>query len=157
MVCTQNFFFLSHGQATVERGFWFSYNKEMVVEYESSVAKKVVLDGVLKIEITKKLLVSDDSAYSSYVQHLSDQKTERENNEQNRKRKAYDDEIRNLKKKTKISESKASDPRRQADDMSETAQEQQSLTLYNESNNLRTYAKGHDKSFFPNQHLLLNL
>ena len=67
---------LSHGQATVERGF--SLNKEVTVENMKKatlIARRHIVDycrnvGVTKVEITKGMLVSASSARQKYLQHL---------------------------------------------------------------------------------------
>ncbi|KAK6994450.1 hypothetical protein BgiMline_011048 [Biomphalaria glabrata] len=68
---------LSHGQATVERGF--SYNKEVMIENmhkETLVAQRRICDflkvngGVLDVAITKPLLTAAASGRQNYHQYL---------------------------------------------------------------------------------------
>jgi hypothetical protein len=68
---------LSHGQATVERGF--SVNKEVEADNmkeDTVVAQRVICDyisvcgGVLKVPLTKELLAAAASARSQYRLHL---------------------------------------------------------------------------------------
>ncbi|CAG5123146.1 unnamed protein product [Candidula unifasciata] len=76
---------LSHGQATVERGF--SVNKEME-EYNMAertlISRRVIVDhirnqgGVDNIEITPKMLTSASSAHSRYMLYLDSQKEKTE-------------------------------------------------------------------------------
>ena len=72
---------LSHGQATVERGF--SINKEIEVDNlrdESSIAQRVICDhlhnvgGLQKVELDKKLLLSASAARRKYQDYLDEQK-----------------------------------------------------------------------------------
>ncbi|KAK0052348.1 Adult enhancer factor 1 [Biomphalaria pfeifferi] len=75
---------LSHGQATVERGF--SYNKEVMIENmhkETLVAQRRVCDflkvngGVLDVAITKPLLTAAASGCQNYHQYLEKEKTKK--------------------------------------------------------------------------------
>ena len=79
---------LSHGQASVERGF--SINKEIEVENlheQSVVGQRVVYDhvhsvgGILKVELTNGLLVSAGSARQRYHAYLDEQNAARQNEE----------------------------------------------------------------------------
>ena len=76
---------LSHGQATVERGF--SVNKEIEVENlheHSLVAQRIICDhlkavgGVLNVPITKKLLAAAASSRQKYEKYLQDQRDKKE-------------------------------------------------------------------------------
>ena len=90
---------LSHGQASVERGF--SVNKEIAVENlkeESFVAQRYIYDhivsvgGILKVDLNKQLLLSASAARQRYAQYLEEQKREREETARGRKRKAVLDD-----------------------------------------------------------------
>lgn len=81
---------LSHGQATVERGF--SVNKEVEVENlkeHTLVAQRIVCDhvnsvgGVLKVELSKPLLLSVKMSRQRYEKYL-DQEREKKKTEQER-------------------------------------------------------------------------
>ena len=72
---------LSHGQATIERGF--SVNKEVVIENQqtkSLIARRLIKDhiiqagGILQVSITKQMMISVRSARSRYSQYLADKK-----------------------------------------------------------------------------------
>ena len=102
---------LSHGQATVERGF--SVSKEVEVENlkeHTLVAQRIVCDhvnsvggvgGVLKVELSKPLLLSVKMSRQRYENYL-DQEREKEKTEQERsKRKCVLEEIEEVKKKKK--------------------------------------------------------
>lgn len=102
---------LSHGQATVERGF--SYNKEMVVENQegdSLIARRLVKDhitsagGSKNVVITKQMLAYARSSYNRYNQHIEEEKDRKAKEAKNRKRKAEEDYVEELKaKKARIS------------------------------------------------------
>ena len=89
---------LSHGQATVERGF--SINSKLMVENKKSetyVAQRLVIDainragGVDKLEITNEMILDVKNARQKYEQHLADNKKVPQCQENTRKRKALDD------------------------------------------------------------------
>ena len=72
---------LSHGQASVERGF--SVNREAMVQnlgHKSLIAKRVIKDhvrhvcGVLHVNMTKELLQATKCAHQQYKAHLEDEK-----------------------------------------------------------------------------------
>ncbi|XP_072564133.1 uncharacterized protein [Paramormyrops kingsleyae] len=76
---------LSHGQASVERGF--SINKELIVENQkerSLVAQRLIVDhirsvgGIIKVEITKELLLSAAGARQKYHGYLEEEKKKKE-------------------------------------------------------------------------------
>lgn len=81
----QMIFILSHGNASVERGF--SVNKECLVENleeESLIAQRLVHDtalskgGVEKMTISKKFILSCRNAYSRYSEALKKLRLEKE-------------------------------------------------------------------------------
>mgnify|MGYP003471112127 FL=1 len=85
---------LSHGQATVERGF--SVNKNVTTENlskESLIAQRLIIDNIRrvggphKIVITKGLLAFASSARQKYWQYLDDKKQEAIQLEKSSKRK----------------------------------------------------------------------
>eukprot|EP00731_Ephydatia_muelleri_P009822 Em0005g408a len=99
---------LSHGQATIERGF--SVNKEVVIENQqtkSLIARRLIKDhiiqagGILQVSITKQMMISVRSARSRYSQYLADKKECEVKERAQMKRKAELDEIEELKMKTK--------------------------------------------------------
>ncbi|XP_029956953.1 uncharacterized protein LOC115395522 isoform X1 [Salarias fasciatus] len=100
---------LSHGQATVERGFSINKQVETCNILEDSIeALRLICDkvsacgGVLNVPLTKELLASVASARSRYRLHLEQQRLKKENATQSLKRKAAEDEVEDLKKKIKI-------------------------------------------------------
>ena len=84
---------LSHGQASVERGF--SVNKELVVENQSeqTAAKRMIKDhiihvnGVTNVEITYSMVLAARSARAKYANYLAQQKEEQEVEKRNKKEK----------------------------------------------------------------------
>ncbi|KAK9969961.1 hypothetical protein ABG768_028102 [Culter alburnus] len=96
----QSLLILSHGQATVERGF--SVNKQVetcnILE-ESMEALRLICDkvsacgGVLKVPLTKELLASVASARSKYRIHLEQERKKKETTRQSLKRKEAEDEL----------------------------------------------------------------
>ena len=75
---------LSHGQASVERGF--SVKKELVVENrsEQTAARRIIKDhiihvnGVINVEITCNMVLAARSARAKYANYLAQQKEEQE-------------------------------------------------------------------------------
>lgn len=100
---------LSHGQATVERGF--SINKEVetcnILE-KSMEALRLICDkvcvcgGVLKVPLTKELMASVASARTKYRIYLEDERKKKQSATQGLKRKAVQEEIEDLKKKRTV-------------------------------------------------------
>ena len=103
---------LSHGQASVERGF--SVNRQIEVENlheESVVAQRLLCDrdhiknagGIHKVDVSKQLLISAASARQKYMAHLDERKRAKVTEEVARKRKDVLEEIGELKRKKKTS------------------------------------------------------
>ncbi|KAK7877584.1 hypothetical protein WMY93_031716 [Mugilogobius chulae] len=104
----QKLLVLSHGQATVERGF--SINKQVQVcniQEDTVVAHRLVCDfvvrhgGVAKVPITQELLTLAAGARSKYRLHLESAKKKTEKEAQGQKRLAIEKELEELKKKKK--------------------------------------------------------
>eukprot|EP00731_Ephydatia_muelleri_P015573 Em0008g1293a len=96
---------LSHGQATIERGF--SVNEEVVIENQqtkSLIARHLIKDhiiqagGILQVSITKQIMISVRSARSRY---LADKKECEVKERAQMKRKTELDAIEELRMKTK--------------------------------------------------------
>ena len=74
----QELLLLSHGQATVERGF--SVKRHNLTEEESIVSQRLICDylrstgGVANVEVTKELLISVKAARQRYQAFLDDQR-----------------------------------------------------------------------------------
>ena len=139
---------VSHGQASVEKGF--SVNKEIEVENlheHSLVAQRIICDhlkavgGVLNVPITKKLLAAAASSRQKYEKHLQDQRDKKKTDEEQRKRKHILDEIEELKEKKKRMKLDIDSLVKSADDFSVKAEETGQMTLVTKSNALRKAAK----------------
>ena len=97
---------MSHGQATVERGF--SVNKEVAVENlteRSFIAPRIIHDhiesvgGLANVKISKQLLTSSAGARQKYLSYLDDQNRSEVSHENALKSKSTLEEIDVLKKK----------------------------------------------------------
>jgi len=96
---------LSHGQASVERGF--SINRQVEagnIVGETLTARRIVCDsvrvlgGVTNVDVTnKKLLISCSAARQRYLTNLENEKR-KETEASDRKRKALEDEVANYEK-----------------------------------------------------------
>lgn len=139
---------LSHGQASVERGF--SINKELIVENQrerSLVARRLIVDhvrsvgGVTKVEITKELLLSAAGARQKYYGYLDEEKRKKEQQAVDLKRKAFTDELEDLKKKRARMEADICALEKSADEYAEKAESSGNLTFISKSNSFRRTAK----------------
>lgn len=138
---------LSHGQASVERGF--SVNKE-VSEYNQSehnlIARRVIKShinhvGLQNIVITKELLVSVQGARQKYHAHLESKRIDHEKRIKSEKRKLVEEELQVMRKKQKQIETDITSLNKDADRNSEKAETLQSLTYIAKANALRRKAK----------------
>ena len=103
---------MSHGQATVERGF--SINRQVEVENladESYIALRFIIDtvnalggNVLDVPMTPELMSSVQGAHRRYKSSLEKKQKERVNEERVLKRKREEEAIDVLKKKKKMLE-----------------------------------------------------
>ena len=100
---------MSHEQATVERGF--SVNKEVEAENSKEhtlVAQRIVCDhvtsveGVLKIELSKPLLLSVKMSRQRYEKHLDQERHKKKTELERSKRKCVLEKIDEVKKKKRI-------------------------------------------------------
>ena len=138
---------LSHGQASVERGF--SVNKEIEVEnlYEHYVVShRIICDqlravgGVLNVPVTKKRLAAAASSRQKYEKYLQKKGTKRRQ-VKNRERENVLYEIEELKEKKKRMKLDIDSLVKSADDLSIKAEKTGQLTLVTKSNALRKTAK----------------
>jgi hypothetical protein len=120
---------LSHGQATVERGF--SINKEVEVVNMSEttvVAHRAICDhvasvgGIDQVKMTPALLQSCSGARPKYRLFLEAQRKERESREEVKKRKAEEEAKKELVKKRKLLEETIHRLEEDADKHLETAE-----------------------------------
>ena len=124
----KNLLILSHGQATVERGF--STNKQLSrenLQEHSFIALRQVHDhiksvsGAIKVEITK-MITSDTTARQRYMAYLDKEKRKKEKQAVSLKRKSLLDEIEDLKTKKKRLESDAAVLNKSADEFLQNAE-----------------------------------
>nr|XP_033478456.1 uncharacterized protein LOC117254354 [Epinephelus lanceolatus] len=120
---------LSHGQATVERGF--SVNKEVEadnMQEDTVVAQRMICDyvsvcgGVLKVPLTKELLAAAASARSQYRLHLDQEKRKKESDTRREKRKVAEEYLEQLKKKKVTLSEVANSLEKDADKLAEQAE-----------------------------------
>nr|XP_033485749.1 uncharacterized protein LOC117258737 isoform X2 [Epinephelus lanceolatus] len=97
---------LSHGQATVERGFFINKEVEMCnMNKDTVVSQRLICDyvsmcgGVLKVPLTKELLNECTTARNRYRIDLEDERKKKEKTKQMDKRKRAEDELEELCKK----------------------------------------------------------
>ena len=124
-------FLLSHGQATVERGF--SVNKQVAVENlkeRSFIAQRIIKDhiesigGLANVNISKKLLMSSAGARQKYISHLEEQKRIQVSWEKELKRKSIMEENDVLKKFETDTEALL----KTADDFADRAEDTRNIT-----------------------------
>ena len=136
---------LSHGQASVERGF--SINKQVEVENlkeQSLVAQRLLCDhvktvgGVSNVTINNKLLVSSAMARQKYELYLQEEREKKKSNEEMRKRKHLLDELDDLKQKQQRMNSDINSLTKSADECCEKAERTGNLTFVAKSNALRS-------------------
>lgn len=139
---------LSHGQATVERGF--SVNKEVECENmkeKTLVAQRLVydhikqVDGVLNVHITNQLIVSAANARQKYQTYLDLQRQQKLSATEERKRKSTLEEIEEIKKRKKQAEKDHESLVKSADDLCIKAENTGKLELLSQANANRKRAK----------------
>ncbi|XP_052808541.1 uncharacterized protein LOC128237234 [Mya arenaria] len=144
---------LSHGQASVERGF--SVNKEVEVENlkeYSLVSQRLVCDyvnsvgGILNVPITKELMTSASQSRNRYEVYLAKERDKKKTDTQKRKREELSQEIEELKRQCKQAKLDIDSLTKSADSYSMKAEKESNLSFIAHSNSLRQKAK--DKMSF---------
>ena len=139
---------LSHGQASVERGF--SVDKELEVENlanQSLVAQCLVCDhinavgGILNVSITQPLLTSCSAARKRYERYLEQQRQNNKSEEGSRKRKSFLTEIEELKEKKRRTSVDIDGLIKSADNLAEKAESTGNISFVTQSNSLRRTSK----------------
>ena len=142
---------LSHGEATVERGF--SVNKEVEIfnmQPDTVVAHRLVCDyvsscgGVNSVPITKELLNFAAAARSNYRHHLEEEKKKKLTEQQGQKRKKVEEELETARKKRRTLEALCDTLCEEADQLSleaEGKRRSEMEQLISKSNALRSKAK----------------
>jgi len=121
---------LSHGQASVKRGF--SFNKQLEVENvqeRSFIAQRLVQDcsqsvgGGLAVSINKPLLSSAAGARQKYLSYLDEQKRNKASEGVALKQKELANELDELKKKRRRLETDVDGLVKSADEFAQKAEE----------------------------------
>lgn len=139
---------LSHGQATVERGF--SVNRQVCVENLkdlSYVSQRVVCDavekagGVLQVPITRELRMAVSAARHKYGAYLEAEKKQNLEASKQRKKQCIEEELDGMKRKKKRLELTIDDLMASADAYAEKAEAANDVAHIVKSNSLRKTAK----------------
>ena len=135
---------LSHGQASVERGF--SFNKEISVENlkaNSLIARRHIVQyikrhgGAIKVQITKELIQAANQGSSNYRLFLAQQKEEAAKSSLKRKRDEIASEIDTMRSKKLCMEKICRELELDANDTAKQAEAKQCFVLLSKSNGLR--------------------
>lgn len=138
---------LSHGQATVERGF--SVNREVETENLSDkalVARRIICDhitavgGLRKMKVTKELLLAASSARYKYHSYLEQERQERKEKEQKNLKRKLHEELDDIKKRKKQTVTDIKELTKDADKLAMKAENKGNLTLLAKSNSMRAKA-----------------
>ncbi|XP_072562663.1 uncharacterized protein [Paramormyrops kingsleyae] len=125
----QKLLLLSHGQASVERGF--SINKEVETENmqeHTIVAQRLICDyvamhgGITQVPLTKELMASVGAARSKYRLFLDEERITKEKESQSQKRKLAEQSLQDLKKRKTSLEDVSACLVREADVLAEEAE-----------------------------------
>ena len=139
---------LSHGQATVERGF--SVNREVVTDNQKQqnvIAQRIVCNhvervgGIFKVELSHGLLASCASARQKYHEYLEKERRQKEQETKNLKRKGELQEIEELKRKRQALETDINSLTKAADEFANKAETTRNISCITKSNALRRTAK----------------
>ncbi len=139
---------LSHGQASVERGF--SVNKQMEranMCHETFVAERVVNEhvtsagGVLGVTITKELLTSCRASRTRYANHCDEVRRAKLSEAGSKKRKCIVDKIDDLRAKRQHLTNDITELQHCADEFAVKAERSRDFTIIAKSNALRASAK----------------
>ena len=139
---------ISHGQATVERGF--SINSELIVENmaeKSVVAQRQVYDGISHygapetVSVTKSMLTYTQGARQRYIAYLDQQKEsaskQKLSEDSNLKRKHETDRLRELKSKRQRLATDIISLQSSADEFSEKCESTGDLSMITKANSFR--------------------
>ena len=139
---------LSHGQASVKRGF--SVNKYLVVDNmreKTVIAQRIVHDhiqshgGVLEVPMEPELLKAAQAGRQRYMMYLEEEKERKATDEMNRKRPALSDAIADCNAKRARLEAEIMDLEESADSFAEKAEAQGNIVFLTKSNCMRNRAK----------------
>ena len=144
---------LSHGQASVERGF--SVNQNILVENmkaESLMAQRIVNDHMkandlesYELNISPELRRSVKSSRQAYSNYLQNQKKEEKETKKSKKRKLVEEEIAEVKRKRNMLSATIDDLQKDVDKFAAEAEKSSSFekmkSLLAKSNSFRVTAK----------------
>ncbi|KAG1693155.1 hypothetical protein GQR58_007120 [Nymphon striatum] len=139
---------MSHGQASVERGF--NINKEIEVENmkeHTLVARRMVCDhvntvkGVTSVDINKSLLLSVKHSRKKYEQYLEQQRVNKKSDDLRAKRKSTLEEIEEIKKKKRRLDADIKCLNETADQLLQKAEDEGKLSHLTKANSFRRTAK----------------
>jgi len=147
--CVKQLLLLSHGQASVERGF--SVNKQIETDNlaeDSFVAKRIICDhvtsvgGLQNIDASDKhLLLAASSARQKYLSYLEEEKKKQECSGRGQKRKQLSDVIEELQKKKRCLQTDIDSLTASADEYAEKAEQTHQVSWITKSNSFRRSAK----------------
>ena len=135
---------LSHGQATVERGF--STNKEVMAQNLSQdrlISRRIIKDhlhasgGLREIQVTPEMLKTVAGARQKYLSELEKKKTLNENPSKAQKRKGCEENLMVLRRKKQALVQDIKALQSGADGLAEQAEADRDLTLLTKSNSYR--------------------
>ena len=145
---------VSHGQATIERGF--SVNSEVLepnMEELSLISQRLVYDQIIasdvkihEYRISKDLSKSCKLAHSRYTQFLAQKKDTRKSEEQAVKIKIIKEELVAVKRKKQEVEECIKSFKKDADELCLQAEEKSDMTLLSKANAFRSAAKEKEKT-----------
>ena len=144
---------LSHGQASVERGF--SYNRQIEADNmseKSFIAMRFICDSVrslggdiMNVPITKEMLISVKSAHQKYKTYLEQTKKSKSEEERGVKRKQEENKLDDLRKRKKLLISDMGHLNSSADELAskatKTVKSEEMRQLINKSVSFRNTAK----------------
>jgi len=142
---------LSHGQATVEKGF--SINKEVVVEnqlLESLVARRIIKDhidlvgGVGNVDISRTMIISVRSAWARYLNNLM-KREKQEQDKKTQKRKAEEDKLSELQHDCKRLKTDIAQLTEYAKNMYDKGESTRNVSFITQGNALRRSAEKKQK------------
>ncbi|GBL80197.1 hypothetical protein AVEN_29172-1 [Araneus ventricosus] len=135
---------LSHGQASVERGF--SVNKALEIENlkdASYISQRVIhefinLSGAIyDLKITKEMRTAATSARAKYMQYLESERSKEKTEAKQLKRKALEEEIDFLKQKKMFLHTDMHQTNEKANDLDNEAEKSKDINLFIQSHELR--------------------
>ena len=158
-------FTLSHGQASIEKGF--SVNKELLVEnlqQLSLASQRIVSDyltdfakSIIKVPLTNAQLESCQLAHSRYTTALEMNKNEVRSQEKNRKRKLKIEEIAEAKEKKRVLERAIQSLETDIKKYSFAAEKESNLALLAKANSFKVTVREKKETLSSLENILIKL